>query len=330
VAGILSAGGISNSSHLFGAVVDTVEQVDVVTGAGDLLKCSAQQNRELFELALAGMGQCGLIASAGVRLATAPKWVVRRDLMYDDLSKFLADAKHLAKEAKAEHIGALALADQKQGWTFRITIGKFCASPEDADFRPLVGDLRFKSSEDVMPVPFGLYLHREMARDTAAYAARNRTPSRTLYITMFVPGSVGEEFVGRILASPAETAGVTRFSLYTLPIQKFTRPMFMLPRNEEFALAIFLIRAAGIPIRDGERAYSEAVNTVRGLVEKTSAAGGKVYPPYAPFFSRADWETHYGPTNWRRLVAGKTKFDPKGILTPGTGMFVAQQAASRQ
>ena len=326
VGGILSAGGISNSSHLFGAVVDTVEEVDVVTGAGDLLKCSAQRNRELFELALAGMGQCGLIESARLRLVTAPKWVVRRDLMYDDLGKFLGDARHLASEAKVEHLGALVLADQTRGWTFKITIGKFCESPEEADLRAVVADLRFKSSEDLMPVPFGLYLHREVARDTAAYAARKRTPSRALYITMFVPGSVGEEFVARILATPAETSGVTRFSLYLLPVQKFTRPMFMLPRREEFALATFLIRAGGLPISDGERAYSEAVTTVRGLVDKTYAVGGKVYPPYAPFFSRADWEAHYGP-NWQRLIAAKNKFDPMGILTPGTGMFVAQQAA---
>ena len=99
----------------------------------------------------------------------------------------------------------------------------------------------------------------------------------------------------------------------------------MLPRHEEFALAILLFR--GVPIGDGDRAYSETVTTVRGLVEKMYAVGGKAYPPYAPFFSRADWEAHYGPTNWRRLVAGKKKFDPMGVLTPGTGMFVAQQAA---
>jgi cytokinin dehydrogenase len=325
VGGILSAGGISNSSHLFGAVVDTVEEVDVVTGAGDLLKCSAQQNRELFELALAGMGQCGLIASARVRLVSAPKWVVRRDLMYDDLGKFLGDARHLASEAKVEHLGALVLAEQTRGWTFKITIGKFCESPEEADLRAVVADLRFKSSEDLMPVPFGLYLHREVARDTAGYAARKRTPSRLLFIWMHVPGSVGEEFVARILATPPETAGVARFSLYLLPIRKFARPLFVLPRHEEFALAILLFR--GVPIGDGDRAYSETVTTVRGLVEKMYAVGGKAYPPYAPFFSRADWEAHYGPSNWRQLVAGKNKFDPTGILTPGTGMFVAQPAA---
>ncbi|HYL14882.1 MAG TPA: FAD-binding protein [Terriglobales bacterium] len=329
VGGILSAGGISNSSHRFGAVVDTVEELDVVTGTGDLLTCSAQQNRELFELVLAGMGQCGLIARARLRLVPAPKWVVRRDLSYDDLGKFLTDARRLSTEDKVEHVGALVLrGEQPQNWTFKITIGKFCASPDEADFRSLTADLRFKAREDLAPVPYFDYLHREAARNASMVAARKKTPSRLLFVAMFVPGSVGEEFVARILATPAESAGVTRFSLYTLPVRRFARPMLMLPRNEELALCIFLMR--GVPIADGDRAYSEAVNTVRGLAEKTYVVGGKIYPPYAPFFSRPDWETHYGQTNWHRLVAGKKKFDPVGILTPGTGMFVAQQVAKSQ
>src|SRR5258708_32872181 len=109
---------------------------------------------------------------------------------------------------------------------------------------------------------------------------------------MFVPGSVGEEFVARILATPAETSGVTRFSLYLLPVQKFTRPMFMLPRRVEFALATFLIRAGGLPISGGERAYSEAGTTVRGPVDKSYAGRGRVYPPYAPFLSRPGVQAH--------------------------------------
>ena len=324
VGGILSAGGISNSSHRFGAVIDAVEELDIVTGTGDLLTCSPQQNRELFELALAGMGQCGLIVCARLRLVTAPKWVVRRDLLYDDLGKFLRDATRLSTEDKVEHIGALVLPSE-QPERFKITIGKFCASPEDADFKSLTGNLRFKSSEDVAPVSYFDYLHREAARNASVLAGRKKTPTRLLFVAMFVPGSVGEEFVAHILATPAEIARVTRFSLYKLPVGKFARPLFMVPRNEELALSIFLMR--GVPIADGDRAYSEAVNAVRGLAKKTYVVGGKIYPPYAPFFSRPDWEAHYEPTNWGRLVAGKSKFDPLGILTPGTEMFVRQQAA---
>jgi len=192
--------------------------------------------------------------------------------------------------------------------------------------RSLTADLRFKSSEDVAPVSYSDYLHREAARNAALLAARKKTASRLLYVTMFVPGSVSEEFVARILAAPAETARVGRFSLYTLPVGNFTRPMFMLPRKEELALCIFLFR--GVPIADGDGAYAEAASAVRGLVEKTYAVGGKIYPPYAPFFSPSDWERHYGPTNWHRLIAGKKMFDPLGILTPGTEMFAQQKSST--
>lgn len=320
VGGILSAGGVSNSSHLFGAVVDNVEELDVVTGAGDLVRCSPRKNTELFELALAGMGQCALIVGARLRLVAAPRWVVRRDLIYDDLKTFLFDVRRLATEARVEHLGAYVLPwDRNRGGMFRLNIGKFCASPEEVDFGAIEGELRFKSREDPIVMSYSDYLQREVPRNTAAYAARKRTPSRLLFITMFVPGSASEEFVARILATPPETAGLTRFSLYLLPTRKFARSLFMLPQ-EDLALAIWLFR--GVPVAD-RGTYSETVATIRGLVDKMRAVKGKAYPPYAPFFSRSDWEVHYGPTKWRRLVAGKKKFDPMGILTPGTGMFVA-------
>ena len=320
VGGILSAGGVSNSSHLFGAVVDNVDELDVVTGAGDLVTCSPHQNREIFELSLAGMGQCALIARARLRLVAAPRWVVRRDLIYDDLKRFLGDLRRLAMEAKAEHLGAYVLPwNQSYGWRFVINIGKFCGLPDEVNFDELEVGLQFKSHEQPVPLLYSDYLHRENARNAAVSAARKKTPSRSLFLTMFVPGSAAEEFVAHILATPAETAGVTRFSLYILPTSKFARPLFMLPQ-EDLALAIFLFRS--VPVAD-ERDYSEKVATIRALVARMRAVQGKAYPPYAPFFSRVDWEAQYGSIKWSRLAAGKKKFDPLGVLTPGTGMFGA-------
>ncbi len=320
VGGILSAGGVSNSSHVFGGVVDNVEEMDVVTGAGDVVTCSPRRNRELFELALAGMGQCGLIVSARLRLVDAPRWVVRRDLDYDDLNWFLSDLRRLATEARGEHLGAYVLPPEGSGgWRFRINVGKFCASPETVDLTGLEAGLRFKSRADAVPLSNSDYLHREAARNAAVSAARKTTPSRLLYIAMFVPSSAADEFVARILATPPETAGMTRFSLYALPTRRFTRPMLRLPQ-EDLALNIWLFR--GVPIADESR-YSEGVAAVRGLADKMQKASGNAYPPYAPFFTPSDWEIHYGPGQWRRLVAGKRAFDPNDVLTPGTGMFVA-------
>ncbi|PYY12800.1 MAG: hypothetical protein DMG69_00050 [Acidobacteria bacterium] len=102
---------------------------------------------------------------------------------------------------------------------------------------------------------------------------------------MFIPGSAAEEFVARILATPSEVEGMTRFSLYTLSTYKFTRPMFMLPKAD-LALNIWLFRR--VPIADKSR-YPEAVAAVRSLAERVLAASGKIYPPYAPYFTQPDW-----------------------------------------
>jgi cytokinin dehydrogenase len=322
VGGILSAGGVSNSSHLFGGVVDNVEELSVVTGAGELIKCSPTRDSELFELALGGMGQCGLIVGARLRLMVAPKWVVRRDLDYEDLKTFLADHRRLSTEGRVEHVGALVIPTAEgRGWQFRINIGKFCASPEKVDFGDLEAGLRFKSQADPVSQSYADYLHRENARNAGLAAALKKTPSRLLYIAMFVPESVSEEFLARILATPSETAGVTRCSLYVLPTRKFSRPMFVLP-EQDLALNIFLLRR--VPMAEETR-YREMVAVVRGLAERTHAASGKIYPPYAPFFKRSDWKTHYGQDRWRRLAAAKRRFDPNGLLTPGTAMFAASE-----
>lgn len=318
VGGILSAGGIGNSSHLYGAVIDNVLGLDVITGTGDIVACSPDQNRELFELALGGMGQCALIIGARLRLLPAPKWVVRRDLFYDDLKTFLADVRRVATEARVEHLGAHVLPpDAHSGWKFRIDVGKFSAEP-DVDFAPIEAGLRFASRGAPVGVTYASYLHREDARNAALAATRRDASRRLLYLTMFVPDTGAEAFLAQMLDTPADTAGISRFSLYVLPTRKFGRPMFMIPR-EELALGIFLFR--GVSVADAGR-YAEMVATVRGLALRTREAGGTAYPPYAPFYSSADWKAHYGST-WQGLANGKRRYDPRNVLTPGTRMFAS-------
>jgi FAD/FMN-containing dehydrogenase len=49
--------------------------------------------------------------------------------------------------------------------------------------------------------------------------------------------------------------------------------------------------------------------------------GGKVYPPFAPILSAAQWRDHYEPTVWTRFAAAKRRFDPNNVLNPGAGIF---------
>src|SRR5918992_1039110 len=61
VGGTLSVGGVSGRSYRHGAQVDNVLELQVVTGEGQLLTCSATENQRLFEAALAGLGLCAVI-----------------------------------------------------------------------------------------------------------------------------------------------------------------------------------------------------------------------------------------------------------------------------
>ena len=59
----------------------------------------------------------------------------------------------------------------------------------------------------------------------------------------------------------------------------------------------------------------------QALLPLLLAAGGKVYPPFAPILSHEQWQEHYGMEVWPRFAAAKKRFDPNTVLTPGAGIF---------
>ena len=104
VGGTLSIGGTGETSYRYGAQVDNVLEFDVVTGDGQLVTCSPERNHELFAMTLAGVGQCGIIIRARLRLIPTTRMVAIRTLVYHDMDAFLADQ---ARVATAELLGPL-------------------------------------------------------------------------------------------------------------------------------------------------------------------------------------------------------------------------------
>jgi hypothetical protein len=88
VGGTLSVGGIGETTYRYGAQVDNVLELDVITGAGELVTCSPDGNDELFNMTLAGVGQCGIIVPARLRLVAAPRFIAIHPLLYDDMESF--------------------------------------------------------------------------------------------------------------------------------------------------------------------------------------------------------------------------------------------------
>jgi cytokinin dehydrogenase len=111
--------------------------------------------------------------------------------------------------------------------------------------------------------------------------------------------------------------GVEQVGCYPLNTRCFKRPLFKVP-NEEQAFALWLFRS----VKPGdEAALSAVLASNRDLLAKTTAVGGKRYAPYSMVISRAEWQAHYGPEVWRRLVAAKAKYDPNRVLSPHPAIF---------
>jgi len=201
------------------------------------------------------------------------------------------------------------------GWGFRISVGKSYTSPQEPNLAALVSGLRFSSVPEPTRVSYRDYLWRNAARDAPSAAARPAT-SRLAFITMFVPASATKDFAARILATPAETAGLLAFGFWPLNVRRFTRPLFKLP-SEDVAFGLQIFRGANADTA----AYSELMASNRAMLERMRAIGGKRYTPFSTYLSPTEWREHFGPEAWRRLSAAKKKFDPNRVLTPGPNIF---------
>ncbi|XP_021667062.2 cytokinin dehydrogenase 5 isoform X2 [Hevea brasiliensis] len=73
VGGTLSNAGISGQAFNHGPQISNVHELDVVTGKGEILTCSEEENSELFHAVLGGLGQFGIITRARISLEPAPQ-----------------------------------------------------------------------------------------------------------------------------------------------------------------------------------------------------------------------------------------------------------------
>jgi hypothetical protein len=142
-------------------------------------------------------------------------------------------------------------------------------------------------------------------------------------ITMWIPASATRKYLENILSLTPEALALTpfqglqQFGCYPLNTRCFKRPLFKVP-NEEQVFALWLFRS----VKPGdEAALSAVLDSNRDLLAKMTAVGGKRYAPYSMVISPAEWQAHYGPEVWRRLVTAKAKYDPNRVLSPHPAIF---------
>ena len=314
VGGTLSVGGIGETSYRHGAQVDNVLELDVVTGAGELTTCSPERNDELFRMTLAGMGQCGLIVRARLRLVAAPKPVAIHPLSYDDMDAFLADQGRLTGIDAVGPLNGRISKGQDGRWQYTLLAGNYVVDMSEGRQRPAWTEgLRFKSAAGAGTTSYWDYLDRR----TASVGAGRARPVANATLVATLPDDSVRPFLTHVLATPEAFAGIWFFEVAARVPARHTQP---LQKTAGGALAFELRMQRRAPAAEAA-ALDAMLAANHALLPRLQATGGKIYPPYCPILSQEQWQAHYGADTWRRFAAAKRRFDPNNVLTPGAGIF---------
>lgn len=342
IAGTLSVGGVSGSSHRHGAQVDNVIELKVVTGEGKLVTCSANQKKDLFEAALAGLGLCAIIVQATIKLIPAKKRARTYRLFYPDVPSMLEDLQrvvegdahghhhwhnhghchghghhHADDEPRFDHARGNAQPAGNGQWSFFLEGTVFYNPGSEPDQDDLLDDLDY--------IPGSVVVEDKSYFDYCdiVYQLIQLLGSLGLvglphpWLDLFVPGDAAEVFCSQAVANinPDSFIPGSLIAFYPFVGDKLNRPLLRVPDDDYFVLFDILQTAPPDP-----SVVAAVLARNRALYDKNRALGGTQYTISAIQLTPNDWKKHFQP-EWGGLVSAKNKFDPDNVLGAGPGIF---------
>lgn len=323
VGGTLSMGGISGMAYDKGTQVQQVYELTVVTGTGRVVVCSESKNRKLFDHVLSGLGQCGIIVKAKVKMVPAKALAMNITALYPDVNSFMADLRKLVYRHELDSIyGFNVLVDPSTGtrmYLMNLAIFHDASSPPDVAH--LTRDLSY------IPPTFSAndlpYLDYQLQVDGLIGFLRSQGLFDNVmhpWYDAFLPDSEIEDYTANIVGSfQPDDVGQFGFVLFfPLLTSTITRPLFRLP-DEELVWLFDVLTSRDVPGYDADFAANKRARN-NAWFDEARAVGGTRYPIGTLDFTPGDWRRHYGEA-WKGFKQAKSEFDPEGILTPGPGIF---------
>jgi cytokinin dehydrogenase len=315
IGGTLSVGGVSGSSYQYGAQVDNVLELQVVTGEGELVTCSEATNKSLFEAALAGLGLCAIITRATIRLIPAKERAQTLRLFYANAPAMLDDLRFLINEERFNHFRGFGVPTPAGSFAFFIECTSFYTSAAELPTNPLEGLNPIPGAEQTEDRTY--FEFTELVNqliDILEAAGLGGLPHP--WFDMFVPDSKIDDFASQTIAALDPSLFLPGSLMLFNPFRKsrLTRPMLRVP-DEEVFFGFDLLRTVPPPTVEAVLAEN------RRLYEQNRDVGGKFYAISAVQMGSHDWQKHFQPF-WGHLVSEKHKHDPDNVLGPGPCVFV--------
>ncbi|MFE0702158.1 FAD-binding protein [Streptomyces sp. NPDC058872] len=317
IGGTLSVGGIGGTVHRHGLMVDTVTSLDIVTGDGRLVTATPWQRADLFNAALAGGGQVGIIVRATVKLVPAPERAVIFSLLYADLDTYLADFELLLKKNRFDvRAGEMLQLPDGSGWGYKMELGAtYDTTPPNRE--ALLDGLHDVRSQAVIEdVPYRDYMFRLDAYEAYLKESGHWYQPKP-WLSLFLPASKTKAFM-KIVEQElnADSLGGGFLLFYPYFTSRIRRPLAVQP-NESVGYLFDLLRFPN----PGETGIQAMLQQNRRLYDIAVSMGAKRYlVGSVPNMTQDDWKAHYG-CHWSDFLRAKRRYDPANILTPGQGIF---------
>ncbi|MEM1204459.1 MAG: FAD-binding protein [Acidobacteriota bacterium] len=332
VAGTTSVAGLGVASYRYGTQADNAIELEVVTGTGEIVTCSAEENRDLFDAVRCGLSQFGLITRVKTRLRPCKPKVRMYHLLYDDLGKFMKDAEQVMDPADERfHTLESRCAPCP---IFMKRIGEGLKLREGAQLYaywtyPMFLTVEYDEGEepDDAALLEGLDFHRHLRTDEYAMDefCRRLEPVFEIWdnsgnwemahpwMESVLPWDKAQEFIEFALDNlPPQSLGPAgHILLWPSRGDTSNVPFFKHPGGD-FVMGWGILPA--VPPKFLDMALENL-----DMVSKLSIGyGGKRYlSGYITFSTPEEWEEHFGTETWEQFKAAKAKYDPDGILNPG-------------
>ena len=323
VGGTIAVGGIGATSSRHGMQTDQIIELDVVTGDGIELTCSATLNPDLFNGTRAGLGQCGIITRATLRLIRAPDRVRRYQLLYRDLASLTSDQRRALKEQRFDQLQGALLPDGDGGWRYQLDTAVFY----DRDAAPDDKAVLSKFSDDRKMAVINDQTYHDDAFAFSKFETLLRSKGQWFnaqpWLLTFLPGSNAEEVAREIVArlTTNDIGPFGRITYYPLLTSAFRTPLVRLPDDSAVSEGVvFPFNIIRIPTSNDAATLELMVAQNRLLYDLIRKAGGVQYPVGAFPMSVNDWQNHFG-SSLPLLSAAKRRHDPGNSLTPGYNVF---------
>ncbi|XP_047334039.1 cytokinin dehydrogenase 2-like [Impatiens glandulifera] len=347
VGGTLSNAGISGQGFRHGPEISNVYELDVITGKGELVTCSRNNNSELFFAVLGGLGQFGIITRARIHLDKAPTKVKRVKLMYSDFASYMRDQEKIisSNDDGLNYLEGSVIMDYSNpiGWksTFSpddvLRIKSLLAQHKilycmeavkyygysnidstiteaevDSLFKGLsyVPGFIFKTDSSYLDFLNRVHLDELVLQPLGLWDVPHP------WLNMFIPKSSIINFNQRVLVDfiHKQNKSTGPIIAYATNRNKWDDRMSAVTPNGDIFYMVGLLHS----VLDGDWKSRDILNNQVLNLCKQNGIEVKEYLSNPK--TKEEWINHFG-SKWMTFARRKELFDPKKILSPGQKIF---------